>query len=61
MRFLAELKRRRVIRTALVYLASSWLLLQVAELLLGMLDVPAWGLKLVFVLLAIGFPMALIL
>lgn len=61
MRFLAELKRRKVIQTALVYLASSWLLLQVAELLLGMLDVPAWGLKLVFVLLAIGFPMALIL
>lgn len=61
MRLFAELRRRNVIRTALVYLACVWLLLQVADLLLGMLDVPAWALKLVFVLLAIGFPMALLL
>jgi TolB-like protein/tetratricopeptide (TPR) repeat protein len=61
MNLLAELKRRKVIRTAAIYVAASWLLLQVAELLLGMLEVPAWGLKLVFVLLVIGFPLALIL
>ncbi len=61
MDFLAELKRRKVIRTAAIYVAASWLLLQVAELLLDMLEVPAWGLKLVFVLLVIGFPLALIL
>jgi hypothetical protein len=61
MQFFRELKRRKVIQTALIYLASAWLLLQVAELLLQMLEVPAWGLKLVFVLLAVGFPLALIL
>jgi TolB-like protein len=61
MDFLAELKRRKVIRTAAIYVAASWLLLQVAELLLEMLEVPAWGLKLVFVLLVVGFPLALIL
>jgi adenylate cyclase len=61
MRFLAELKRRKVIRTAAIYLAISWGVLQVAELLLGILEVPAWGLKLVFVGLLVGFPVALVL
>src|SRR5688572_21665629 len=60
-RFLAELKRRKVIQTAVLYAVASWALLQVAELLLDMLEVPAWGLKLVFVLLLIGFPLALLL
>ena len=41
--------------------SASWALLQVAELLLDMLEVPPWGLKLVFVLLLIGFPLALLL
>src|SRR5688500_4655841 len=55
MRFLAELKRRKVIQTAVLYAVASW------ALLLDMLEVPAWGLKLVFVLLLIGFPLALLL
>jgi len=61
LRFLAELKRRKVIQTAVLYTVASWVLLQVAELLLEMLEVPPWGLKLVFVLLLIGFPLALLL
>jgi adenylate cyclase len=61
MRLVAELKRRKVFRTAVIYAASAWLLLQVAQLLLEMLEVPAWGLKLVFVLLLLGFPLALVL
>lgn len=61
MRVFAELKRRKVLQTALIYLTAAWLLLQVADLLLGMLDVPRWALRLVFVLLLIGFPLALIL
>jgi len=60
-RFLAELKRRKVIQTAALYAVASWALLQVAALLLDMLEVPPWGLKLVFVLLLIGFPLALLL
>lgn len=61
MHFFAELKRRKVIQTALIYVAMAWLLLQVAELLLDMFDVPEWGLRLVFVVLLIGFPFALVL
>ena len=61
MRFLAEIKRRKVIQTAVLYAVASWGLLQVAELLLDMLEVPPWGLKLVFALLLLGFPLALLL
>jgi len=61
MRLYAELKRRKVFQTAMIYAASAWLLLQVAQFLLQMFEVPAWGLKLVFVVLLVGFPLALIL
>ena len=61
MRFLAEIKRRKVIQTAVLYAVAAWGLLQVAELLLDMLDVPPWGLKLVFALLLLGFTLALLL
>jgi TolB-like protein/Tfp pilus assembly protein PilF len=61
MRFLAELKRRKVIQTAVLYAVAAWGLLQVAELLLDMLEIPRWALRLVFVLLVIGFPLALLL
>jgi TolB-like protein/Tfp pilus assembly protein PilF len=59
MSLLAELKRRNVIRVGVLYLIASWVLLQVSDLLLGMFGVPAWGLKLVFTLLVIGFPLVL--
>jgi len=61
MSFFTELRRRKVMQTAAIYAAASWLLLQVAELLLDMFDVPDWGLKLVLVVLLIGFPLVLIL
>src|SRR5512145_2004695 len=61
MQFFAELKRRKVIQTAVLYAAFAWVSLQVAELLFEVLEVPPWGLKLVFVLLLIGFPLALLL
>ena len=60
-RFYIELRRRKVIQTAVLYAVSAWVLLQVAELLLDMLEVPPWGLKLVFALLLLGFPLALLL
>ena len=61
MRLIAELKRRKVFRTAVIYAASAWLLLQRRRVAAEMLGVPPWGLKLVFVLLVLGFPLAPIL
>ena len=58
---LNELKRRGVIRVVLGYLAAAWLLLQIADVLSSVLDLPDWAPKLVFFLLAIGLVPALIL
>ena len=51
----AELKRRNVIRVALAYLVASWLLLQITDVLAGVLDLPDVLGRVVFVLLALGF------
>jgi hypothetical protein len=52
----AELKRRNVFRVAALYLVAAWVLL----LLVGLLGLPAWTNKLLFVALVLGFVPALI-
>ncbi len=54
-----ELKRRNVVRVAIAYTVVSWLILQAADVLIPLLGLPEWVGKLVFLLLAIGFPLAL--
>jgi len=60
MSVLKELQRRNVIRMALLYVVAAWLLLQVTDVLASLLPVPQWTGSLVFILLAIGFPLVLI-
>ena len=55
-----ELKRRNVIRVGAAYLISSWVLLQITDVLVPILLLPVWVPRLVFLLLAIGFVPALI-
>jgi adenylate cyclase len=57
---LAELKRRNVIRMAGLYLVGAWLAVQVAATLLPVFEAPAWVMKALVVLLAIGFLAALV-
>ncbi|NGX17191.1 hypothetical protein [Wenzhouxiangella sp. XN24] len=59
--FFSELKRRNVIRIALFYGAGAWLVLQVADVLLGIVDAPEGSLRLLAIVLALGFPFALVL
>jgi adenylate cyclase len=54
-----ELRRRKVIRVALVYIVTAWLLIQVAGEVSDPLHLPAWFATAVIVLLALGFPVAL--
>lgn len=56
----AELKRRNVVRVAVAYIVVCWLLLQASDMLVPLLSLPEWVGKLVFFLLLIGFPLALI-
>ena len=58
---LAELKRRRVFRVAVVYAAVAFVIWQAAEIAFEALSLPAWALTLVVVVTLLGFPIALVL
>jgi TolB-like protein/Flp pilus assembly protein TadD len=60
-KFLTELKRRKVYRVAVAYAVVSWLLIQIATQVFPFFEIPMWVVRLVVVLLALGFPVALIL
>ena len=59
MRLLQELKRRKVDRVGIAYLAASWVALQLADVVLENLDFPGWAFKALLALIVIGFPIAL--
>ena len=50
-----ELKRRNVIRVAVLYLVSSWVLLQLTDVLSSLLNVPESAGSIVVLLLILGF------
>ena len=58
--FLAELKRRNVYKIAIAYGVVAWLLIQIASQIFPFFDIPSWAVRLVILLLIIGFPIALI-
>ncbi|MDQ6913950.1 MAG: FlgO family outer membrane protein, partial [Verrucomicrobiota bacterium] len=59
--FFAELKRRKVYRVAIGYAVVAWLLIQVATQTFPFLDIPNWIVRLIILVLALGFPIALVL
>ena len=59
--FFSELKRRNVYKAAVAYAVVAWLLIQIATQVFPFLEIPAWAIRLVIVLLALGFPVALLL
>lgn len=61
MLFLAELRKRKVFQVAIGYLAVAWLLVQVTATILPAFDLPVWTLRLVVLLFALGFPVALLM
>ena len=58
--FFAELKRRNVIRMAGLYLAASWVVIEVSGTVLPMLGAPDWIGRALLALVAIGFMPALV-
>ena len=60
MSFFTELKRRHVYRVAVLYIIVSWLVLQVADVFMSFLPLPEWTANLVFLLLVLGFPVAMV-
>src|SRR5437879_10051586 len=59
--FFAELKRRNAYKVAIGYGVVAWLLMQVASQIFPFFDIPNWAVRLVVLLLIIGFPVAMIL
>jgi len=59
--FLAELKRRNVYKVAVAYGVVAWLLMQVASQIFPFFEIPNWVVRLVVLLLIVGFPVALII
>ena len=60
-KFLAELKRRRVYSVAVAYLVGGWALAQGIAQVLPVFDIPNWVVRLIVVVIVLGFPVALTL
>jgi TolB-like protein len=56
-----ELKRRNVFKVAIAYAVSTWILLQLTDVLTQILGLPEWAPKLILLMLIVGFVPALII
>jgi TolB-like protein/Flp pilus assembly protein TadD len=59
--FFSELRRRNIFRVAVAYAIVSWLIVQVATSTFPVLEIPSWCVRLVIVLVILGFPVAMLL
>jgi TolB-like protein/Flp pilus assembly protein TadD len=59
--FFAELKRRNVYKVGVAYAVVGWVIAQIATQIFPFLEIPNWVVRLVIVLIAIGFPIALVI
>jgi TolB-like protein len=60
-KFWQELKRRKTARVIVVYAATAFIILQLTDIIAQPLQLPAWTLTFVIVLLCIGFIIAVLL
>jgi serine/threonine-protein kinase len=59
--FFDELKRRHVYRVAIAYAVVAWLLIQIATQVFPFFEIPNWAVRLVVLVIVLGFPIALII
>jgi TolB-like protein/tetratricopeptide (TPR) repeat protein len=59
--FIRELRRRQILRTMAVYAGTSFVILQVTAILTPAFQLPSWTVRMVVVLLLLGFPVAVAL
>lgn len=55
-----ELKRRNVFRVSIAYAIVAWLILQILDVAVPILDIPDWVGKAVLLVVALGFPIVLV-
>ena len=59
--FFAELKRRNVYKVAVAYAVVGWLLVQVSTQVFPFFEIPNWAIRLVVLVIIVGFPIALVI
>jgi len=60
LQFWQELKRRRVVHVLVVYATAAFVILEAVDIIFPRLNFPDWTITFVMILLAVGFPIALI-
>jgi TolB-like protein/Flp pilus assembly protein TadD len=59
-KYISELKRRNIFRSAITYLVIAWLIAQVSSIVFPVFDLPSYFMKTLIFVLIIGFPISLI-
>jgi len=59
-KYIDELKRRNVFKAAVAFIVFAWLLLQVGSLVFPIIEAPEYSMKLLLLMLCVGFPLWLI-
>jgi serine/threonine-protein kinase len=59
--FFAELKRRNVYKVAVAYAVIAWLLIQIATQIFPFFEIPNWAVRLIVLVIIIGFPIAMLI
>ena len=59
--FFSELKRRNVYKVAVAYAVVGWLVIQISSTVLPTFHAPEWVVQTLMVLVALGFPIALVM
>lgn len=60
-KFIKELRRREVFRTAGLYVGICWILIEASSVVLPTFDAPEWVLKALIIVAVVGFPIMLVL
>jgi TolB-like protein/Tfp pilus assembly protein PilF len=60
MSFVQELRRRNVVRVGIAYAIAAWLLLQIIDVVVPIIEAPEWVPKAMLLLIAVGFPLSLL-
>src|SRR6266480_660765 len=58
--FFAELKRRNVYKVAVAYAVAGWALSQGIAQVFPVFDVPNWAIRMIVLLIVLGFPVAVV-
>ena len=56
----SEMKRRQIYRGGVMYVVAGWVIVQVATTLFPIFNIPDWAIRLVVVVIMLGFPLALV-